>query len=70
MLTVEFKCQKCGLHFHKEVLDREDPNERYVQGAPLRCPNCNSMLIERLQTLRRVRSGGLSSRSRQQGSFS
>lgn len=54
MVVIEMKCQMCGRRFEAEVLDREDPKERHVQGMPIRCPNCKSTLVEKLRTIRRV----------------
>ena len=46
MIVKEFKCQRCGNHFVVEVIDRKDPNERQIVGAPVRCPECKSQYIE------------------------
>jgi DNA-directed RNA polymerase subunit RPC12/RpoP len=54
MLLIEKKCGKCGHRFEAEVLDRETPEERQIQGAPLRCPNCNSTMLERVRVIRRL----------------
>ncbi len=54
MVVNEMKCGMCGRRFEAEVLDREDPKERNVHGVPLRCPNCNSNLIEKVRVIRRV----------------
>lgn len=54
MLVTEMKCGMCGRQFETEVLDREDPKERHVYGAPLRCPNCNSTMLERIRVVRRI----------------
>ena len=54
MVVIEMKCQMCGRRFEAEVLDREDPKECHVQGAPIRCPNCKSTQVEKLRAIRRV----------------
>lgn len=54
MIVGEMKCQMCGRRFEVELLDREDPRERHVQGAPARCPNCNSTQVEKVRVIRRV----------------
>jgi len=58
MVVALLKCQMCGRQFETEMLDRDDPNERHRNGAPIRCPNCSSTRIEVLRTLRRLRSAG------------
>jgi DNA-directed RNA polymerase subunit RPC12/RpoP len=54
MVVKEMKCGMCGRRFDAELLDREDPRERHMQGAPLRCPNCNSTMLETIRVIRRV----------------
>jgi DNA-directed RNA polymerase subunit RPC12/RpoP len=54
MIVSEMKCSMCGHRFESEMLDREDPKERHVQGAPLRCPKCNSTVVEIIRVIRRV----------------
>ena len=54
MIVSEMKCGMCGCRFEAEMLDREDPKERHVQGAPLRCPNCKSTIVEKVRVIRRV----------------
>lgn len=54
MVVSDMKCGMCGHRFQAEVLDREDPRERIVQGVPLRCPNCNSTMVEKIRVIRRV----------------
>jgi hypothetical protein len=54
MIVGEMKCQMCGRRFEVEMLDREDPRERHVQGVPVRCPNCNSTAVEKVRVIRRV----------------
>ncbi len=56
MLVKVFKCQMCGHQFEREVLDRDDPEERHRQGTPLRCPECGRAEIEVVRTLRRTKS--------------
>ena len=46
MVIKIFKCQMCGNQFEVEVFDRDDPEERRRQGAPVRCPKCGSAQIE------------------------
>lgn len=58
MVVAEMKCQMCGKHFETQMLDRDDPNERYRTGSPVRCPKCSSVEIELLRILRRMRSAG------------
>ena len=53
MVVKEMKCSMCGHRFQAELLDREDPNERHVFGAPLRCPKCNSTMVEAIRVIRR-----------------
>ena len=54
MIVSEMKCGMCGRRFEAEMLDREDPKERQVQGMPLRCLNCNSTMVEKVRVIRRV----------------
>lgn len=54
MVVIEMKCTMCGRRFEAEALDRENPQERHVHGAPLRCPNCQSTMLEKLRVIRRV----------------
>jgi DNA-directed RNA polymerase subunit RPC12/RpoP len=54
MIVREMKCGMCGRRFEVEVLDRDDPKEKHVPGYPVRCPNCNSTLVEKVRDLRRV----------------
>lgn len=54
MIVGEMKCQMCGRRFEVELLDREDPRERHMPGAPVRCPNCNSQQVEKVRVIRRV----------------
>lgn len=54
MVVSEMKCGMCGRRFEVEVLDRDDPRERHVQGVPVRCPNCNSGVVERVRDIRRL----------------
>jgi DNA-directed RNA polymerase subunit RPC12/RpoP len=54
MIVSEMKCGMCGRRFEVEMLDREDPRERHVQGVPVRCPNCNSTMVEKVHVIRRV----------------
>lgn len=54
MVVLKMKCQMCGKRFEVEALDREDPQERRVQGSRINCPNCGSYEIEKIQALRRV----------------
>jgi predicted Zn-ribbon and HTH transcriptional regulator len=56
MIIKVLKCQMCGCRFEAKVLDRDDRNERYREGVPVRCPQCNSMRIEEVGTLRRAAS--------------
>lgn len=51
-------CQMCGERFETEVIDREDPHERFQQGHPVTCPRCHSPRIEVIRTLHHVRSAG------------
>jgi len=43
----------CGQRFEAEILDREDPKERHVQGAPFRCANCKGTTVEKVRMIRR-----------------
>jgi DNA-directed RNA polymerase subunit RPC12/RpoP len=54
MIISEMKCSMCGRRFEAEMLDREDPKERHVPGVPLRCPNCNSTVVEKIRVIRRL----------------
>jgi DNA-directed RNA polymerase subunit RPC12/RpoP len=51
-------CQMCGARFETEVIDRDHPRERQLQGHPVTCPKCGSPRVEVVRTLRRVRSAG------------
>jgi len=53
MVLKELKCQRCGNRFELEVLEDCEVAER-PSSAPVRCPKCQSMLIEPIRTLRRV----------------
>jgi Zn finger protein HypA/HybF involved in hydrogenase expression len=58
MLFQQFKCQMCNHRFEAEVLDKDEPKERDVPAHRLRCPQCQSTLVEVLRTIeRRVRRG-------------
>jgi predicted Zn-ribbon and HTH transcriptional regulator len=54
MLVKEMKCGMCGTHFEAEFIDREDPHEREIHGSPLRCPRCQSSVIEEVRIIRRA----------------
>lgn len=54
MVLTQFKCQMCNHRFQAEVLDREDPRERHEPGAPLRCPNCRSTMVEILRVIQKL----------------
>jgi hypothetical protein len=54
MIVSKMKCSMCGRRFEAEMLDREDPRERQVPGLPLLCPNCKSMMVEKIRVIRRV----------------
>ncbi len=54
MLLVMMKCQMCGNRFEATILDRENPSESRERGEPVRCPNCNSMQIDRLKVIQVV----------------
>ena len=53
MIVAEVKCGICGRRFEAQMLDREDPKERQVGGVPLRCPGCNSTIVEKVRVIRR-----------------
>jgi len=53
MVVKEMKCGMCGWRFEAELLDRDDPRERHVAGAPLRCPKCPSTILETIRVIRR-----------------
>lgn len=54
MIVVRMKCQMCGERFEAELLDRDDPRERYTPGSPVRCPRCQSTRVETIQRVRRA----------------
>jgi DNA-directed RNA polymerase subunit RPC12/RpoP len=54
MVVSEMKCSTCGGRFEAEIIDREDSRERYIQGVPLRCPNCKSTMVEKVRVIRRA----------------
>lgn len=54
MVVIELKCSMCGCRLEAEALDREDPKERHIQGAPVRCPNCQSTMVNKIRVVRRV----------------
>lgn len=54
MVVSKMKCGICGCQFEAEMLDREDPKERLFHWSPVRCPNCNSTIVEKLRVIRRV----------------
>lgn len=54
MVVCEMKCGMCGRRFEIEVLDRQDPKEKHLPGIPVRCPNCNSKMVEKVRDVRRV----------------
>ncbi|MGL6075205.1 MAG: hypothetical protein ACRC8S_13680 [Fimbriiglobus sp.] len=54
MVVSEMKCGMCGCRFEIKVLDRQDPKEKDVPGYPVRCPNCNSNMVEKVRDVRRV----------------
>lgn len=54
MIACEMKCGMCGHRFEAEILDREDPREHRVPGAPLRCPKCHRTTVEKVRVIRRV----------------
>ena len=39
MIVKEFKCQRCGNLFVVEMIDRKDPDERQIVGAPVHWSN-------------------------------
>ncbi len=55
MVVKVLECQTCGNRFEFEVLDQEDPRERDRPGDRVRCPNCSSIRLKPIRTLRRVR---------------
>lgn len=54
MIDSEMKCGMCGRRFEAEMLDREDSREQRIYGVPVRCPNCNSTMGEKVRVIRRV----------------
>ena len=58
MIVAKLKCQMCGTHFEVEILDKDDPQEKYKPGSPVRCPKCNSPEVELLCKLRQTRRVG------------
>jgi DNA-directed RNA polymerase subunit RPC12/RpoP len=58
MVVAKLKCQMCGTHFDAEILDKDDPDEKYRPGNPIRCPRCNSPEVELLCKLRQTRRVG------------
>jgi len=58
MVVAVLKRQMCGNEFEAEMLDRDDPNERYRHGTRIRCPRCSSTEIEVRRVVRRLRSAG------------
>lgn len=54
MVVMELKCTRCDHRFEAEAIDREDPNERYVEGARIRCPKCDWSMVEPIRTIRRL----------------
>ena len=54
MIIKELKCQRCGHRFESEVLDRDDPKEEYIQGSPVRCPQCQSTFLDTVRVLRKA----------------
>ena len=51
MIVAEMRCQICGYSFRLKLLDRENPDERRLQGSPPRCEKCNSTEIEVVRKL-------------------
>ena len=47
MIIALLRCNMCGHEFELEILDDDDPKERYVRHNPVRCPNprCRSAEI-------------------------
>lgn len=54
MLILEMKCGMCGNRFEAKALDNEDARERHQHGTPIRCPKCNSSVVEKVRTIRQV----------------
>jgi DNA-directed RNA polymerase subunit RPC12/RpoP len=54
MVVQEIRCSMCGNTFEAKVLDRDDPQERDVYGSSLRCPKCNSVMLNVVRTIRRA----------------
>jgi hypothetical protein len=54
MIISEMKCSMCSHRFEAEMLDQDDPKERDVLGVPLRCPKCNSTMVEKIRVIRRI----------------
>ncbi|QDT44776.1 hypothetical protein Pan241w_48920 [Gimesia alba] len=54
MLVKQFKCQRCNYRFECEVIDRESPYERFKVGPPVRCPKCDSNMVEVIRVIRKA----------------
>lgn len=54
MVVAELKCQMCGHHFERKIIDEDEPRETRLPASPVRCPKCNSTFIEKIRWLRRA----------------
>lgn len=55
MLLAVYKCQMCGERFEVELIDRDDPDERYMHGSSPRCKSCQSIRLELVDKRRCVK---------------
>ena len=55
MIVAEVKCQMCGFRFELEILDREDPEERFVRGSAITCPRCHKSETEVTRRIRKAK---------------
>lgn len=58
MIVAKLKCQMCGTRFDTEIIDMDDPDEKYKPKSSIRCPECNSEKIELICKLRQTRRVG------------
>ena len=47
MITVRFICRNCGETFSTQIFEPGEAEEKRAPTGPVRCPNCNSMAVER-----------------------
>lgn len=52
MIVSEMRCGMCGGSIEVKLLDRKDPKCAPLSRVMIRCPNCNSSMMEDVRVIR------------------